>query len=325
MVCQTKAVPFESEKDIPPLDGKVILVTGGNVGLGKQAVLEYARHNPGLIWLGSRSIQKGNAAIDEIKQQVPNAVIKVLELDLSSFASIKKAAATVLSTSPRLDILMLNAGIMATPPGLTKDGYESQFGTNHMGHALLTKLLLPLLTKTANTTDNATKQSSHLTPGAVADVRVISLSSDGHSMAPKAGIVFDSLKTDAEALGPVGRYGQSKLANVLWARQLARAQPQLTVAAVHPGVVQTSLMERATGVPAVVRGLTRVAVGLNLLTPVDKGVRNQLWASVATVGVVSGEFYHPVGIPGKASPQGTDDELARRLWEWTEKELGHVM
>ncbi|EAQ91791.1 hypothetical protein CHGG_00026 [Chaetomium globosum CBS 148.51] len=325
MICQTKSVAFESEKDIPPLDGKVILVTGGNVGLGKQAVLEYARHNPSLIWLGSRSIQKGNAAIDEIRQQVPNAVIQVLELDLSSFASIKKAAATVLSTSPRLDILMLNAGIMATPPGLTKDGYESQFGTNHMGHALLTKLLLPLLTKTATTTDSTIKQSSHLAPSAVADVRVISLSSDGHNMAPKAGIVFDSLKTDAEALGPVGRYGQSKLANILWARQLARAQPQLTVAAVHPGVVQTSLMERATGVPAVVRGMTRVAVGLNLLTPVDRGVRNQLWASVATVGVVSGEFYHPVGIPGKASPLGTDDELARRLWEWTEKELGHVL
>lgn len=325
MICQSKSVAFEAEKDIPSLNGKVILVTGGNVGLGKQAVLEYARHNPGLIWLGARSIQKANAAIDEIRQQVPNAAIQVLELDLSSFASIKKAAATVLSTSPRLDILMLNAGIMATPPGLTKDGYESQFGTNHMGHALLTKLLLPLLTKTATTTDNALKQP-HLPASAVADVRVISLSSDGHSMAPKGGILFETLKTDAEALGPVGRYGQSKLANVLWARQLARAQPQLTVAAVHPGVVQTQLMERATGVPAVVRGLTRVAVGMNLLTPVDRGVRNQLWASVATEGLVSGEFYHPVGIGGKASAHGKDDELARKLWDWTEKELeGHVV
>jgi NAD(P)-dependent dehydrogenase (short-subunit alcohol dehydrogenase family) len=325
MICQSNSVAFEAEKDIPSLDGKVILVTGGNVGLGKQAVLEYARHNPGLIWLGARSVQKANAAIDEIRQQVPNAAIQVLELDLSSFASIKKAAATVLSTSPRLDILMLNAGIMATPPGLTKDGYESQFGTNHMGHALLTKLLLPLLTKTATTTDNALKQP-HLPTSAVADVRVISLSSDGHTMAPKGGIMFDTLKTDADALGALGRYGQSKLANVLWGRQLARAQPQLTVAVVHPGIVQTQLMERAMGVPAVVRGLTRVAVGMNLLTPVDRGVRNQLWASVATKGLVSGEYYQPVGVGGKASAYGKDEELARKLWEWTEKELeGHAV
>jgi NAD(P)-dependent dehydrogenase (short-subunit alcohol dehydrogenase family) len=325
MICQSKSVAFEAEKDIPSLDGKVILVTGGNVGLGKQAVLEYARHNPSLIWLGARSVQKANAAIDEIRQQVPDAAIQVLELDLSSFASIKKAAATVLSTSSRLDILMLNAGIMATPPGLTKDGYESQFGTNHMGHALLTKLLLPLLTKTATTTDNALKQT-HLPTSAVADVRVISLSSDGHTMAPKGGIMFDTLKTDADALGALGRYGQSKLANVLWGRQLARAQPQLTVAVVHPGVVQTQLMERATGVPAVVRGLTRVAVGMNLLTPVDRGVRNQLWASVATEGLVSGEYYQPVGVGGKASAYGKDEELASKLWEWTEKELeGHVV
>ncbi|KAK3290839.1 uncharacterized protein B0H64DRAFT_451238 [Chaetomium fimeti] len=322
MFCPSKSVPFEAEKDIPSLDGKVILVTGGNVGLGKQAILEYARHNPRLIWLGARSVQKANAAIDEIRQQVPNAAIQVLELDLGSFASIKKAAATVLSTSPRLDILMLNAGIMATPPGLTTDGYEQQFGTNHMGHALLTKLLLPLLTKTATTTDDAMKQPS--LAGAVADVRVISLSSDGHNQAPKAGIVFHALKTDGDALGPLGRYGQSKLANVLWARQLARAQPQLTVAAVHPGVVQTQLMERATGVPSVVRVLSRAAVNMNLLTPVDRGVRNQLWASVATEGLVSGEYYQPVGVAGKASAHGKDEELARRLWEWTEKELeGH--
>ncbi|KAH6844515.1 hypothetical protein B0I37DRAFT_312953 [Chaetomium sp. MPI-CAGE-AT-0009] len=325
MFCTSKSVPFEAEKHIPSLDGKVILVTGGNVGLGKQAVLDYARHNPGLIWLGSRSVQKGNAAIDEIRQQVPNAAIQVLELDLSSFASIKKAATTVLYTSPRLDILMLNAGIMATPPGLTKDGYEAQFGTNHMGHALLTKLLLPLLTKTATTTDSAMKQTN-LAGAAAADVRVISLSSDGHTMAPKVGIAFDTLKTDADALGPVTRYGQSKLANVLWARQLARAHPELTVAAVHPGVVQTQLMERATGVPSAVRVLTRAAVGMNLLTPVDRGVRNQLWASVATEGLVSGEYYHPVGVGGKASAHGKDEELARRLWEWTEKELeGHVV
>ncbi|KAK4032712.1 hypothetical protein C8A01DRAFT_40854 [Parachaetomium inaequale] len=321
MFWSNKSVPFNAAKDIPPLDGKVILITGGNVGLGKQAVLEYARHNPRLIWLAARSVQKANAAADEIRLQVPNAPIQVLELDLASFASIKEAAATVLSTSPRLDILMLNAGIMAAPPGLTADGYELQFGTNHMGHALLTKLLLPLLTRTA------TPDTTNPRP----DVRIITLSSHGHVYASKPGIAFPTLKTRAEPMGALGRYYQSKLANVLWARQLARAYPQFTVASIHPGVVQTNLLENAAGAPAVVRAITKVVVGLGLLTPVEQGVRNQLWASVAPVrdgesGVVSGEYYEPVGVAGMGSRDGRDEGLARRLWEWTEGELeGHVV
>ncbi|KAL2015674.1 hypothetical protein VTK56DRAFT_5031 [Thermocarpiscus australiensis] len=307
-----KSVPFEPERDIPALTDKIILVTGANAGLGKQAVLEYARHRPRLIWLAARSVQKANAAADEIRRQIPDAPIQVLELDLGSFASVKQAAATVLSTSTRLDILMLNAGIMAVPPGITADGYEIQFGTNHMGHALLTKLLLPLLTQTA--------------AGADADVRVVSLSSDGHRFASKPGIDFASLKTPADGLGPMGCYFQSKLANVLWARQLAREQPRLTVAAVHPGTVRgTQLVSNAAGAPAVVRLLMRAAAGFKLATPVERGVRNQLWASVARA-VKSGEYYEPVGVAGQASAFGTDDALARRLWEWTEKELeGHVV
>ncbi|KAK4119806.1 NAD(P)-binding protein, partial [Parathielavia appendiculata] len=304
MLFCSNSVSFNSETDIPPLTDKVILVTGGNVGLGKQAVLEYARHHPRLIWLAARSVPKANAAVAEIKEQVPDAAIRVIELDLTSFVSIKRAAATVLASSPRLDILMLNAGIMAAPPGLTADGYELQFGTNHMGHALLTKLLLPLLTQTAS--------------AASTDVRIVSLSSHGHISAAKPGIDFASLKTRAEAMGALGRYFQSKLANVLWARQLARECPQLTVAAVHPGVVQTQLMERATGAPWIIRALTRA--GMGLLATLEEGVRNQLWASVAP-GVESGEYYEPVGVKGKASVYGVDDGLARRLWEWTEREL----
>ncbi|KAK4233432.1 hypothetical protein C8A03DRAFT_19500 [Achaetomium macrosporum] len=307
MVFGGKSVSFEPEREIPPLTDKVILVTGANAGLGKQAVLEFARHRPRLIWLAARSVQKANAAADEIRKQVPNAPIRVLELDLASFASVKQAAATVLTNSNRLDILMLNAGIMAVPPGTTADGYEIQFGTNHMGHALLTKLLLPLLTQTA--------------AGADADVRVVSLSSDGHKFASKPGIDFASLKTPADDLGAMGRYFQSKLANVLWTRQLAHEQPTLTVAAVHPGSVRgTQLLDNATGAPAAMRLLVRAAVSAKLFMSVERGVRNQLWASVAQ-GVKSGEYYEPVGVAGRASAFGTDDDLALRLWEWTEKEL----
>ncbi len=303
----SKSPSFTPKNDIPSLAGKVVLVTGGNVGLGKQAVLEFARHEPRLIWLAARSVQKADAAAAEIKQQVPGAAIQVVELDLSSFASVKKAADTVLATSPRLDILMLNAGIMATAPGLTTDGYELQFGTNHMGHALLTKKLLPLLQQTA------------AADGPNADVRVVALSSHGHTMAAKGGIDFATLKTTAEGLNTVQRYAQSKLSNILWARQLAKAYPALTVASVHPGVVQTQLMERATGVPSVLRALTRWFGGL-VLTSVEDGAKNQLWAAVSK-GVVSGAYYQPVGNKTGDSVYAKDDALAEKLWKWTEKEL----
>ncbi|KAJ5219497.1 hypothetical protein N7468_008701 [Penicillium chermesinum] len=275
-----KSLTFNPEQDIPSLAGKVILVTGANIGLGKQCVLEYARHQPSLIWLAARTIDKAQTAADEIRQQVKNAPpIKPLAMDLSSLSSVATAARTVVAESTRLDILMLNAGIMAAPPGLTSDGYELQFGTNYIGHALFTKLLLPVLEKTAAMPD--------------ADVRIVSLSSHGHVYAPKEGVLFDTLRTDGESLGAYGRYGQSKLAIILWTRQMARN-------------------------PWVIRVLGKVAN--KVVTPVDQGVRNQLWASVAKE-VKSGEYYEPIGIGGPQTPKGEDDVLALKVWEWTEKEL----
>lgn len=300
------SVNFTPEKDIPSLSGKIILITGGNVGLGKQAVLEFAKHDPEQIWLGSRSVEKGIQAADEIKRQVPQACIKVLEMDLTSFESIKDAAQRFMNESQRLDILMLNAGIMAHPPRLTKDGYEIQFGTNHMGHALLTKLLLPTLDATAKSSTSA-------------DVRIVSLTSYGHTAVPKGGFSFDTPKTLAEDLGAYGRYYQSKLANVLWARQLAKEYPQFTIASIHPGLVNTELMNRATATPTIVKTLVKFGGGA-VLSSVEKGARNQLWASVSK-DVKSGEYYEPVGISGKVSDDGKNDELAKKLWDWTQKEL----
>ncbi|ORY25357.1 hypothetical protein BCR39DRAFT_544466 [Naematelia encephala] len=304
-----KSVDFKAERDIPPLDGKVILVTGGNIGLGKQCVLEYARHSPAQIWLAARNMDKAKAALEEIQQQLPKTSnppnIKLLELDLSSLESVKKAAITFSAESDRLDILMLNAGIMATPPGLTKDGYELQFGTNYVGHALLAKLLLPVLEKTAAIPK--------------ADVRVIMLSSYGHTLAPKPeGIRFDTLKTEADDLGAFTRYGQSKLAMVLWARKMATLYPQFTVVSIHPGTVRTNLMNNAKGTYWALRMMTKVFY--RLIPSVEQGARNQLWASVGK-DVQSGEYYEPVGIGGTASDLGKDMKLAQKLWDWTEKEL----
>ncbi|KAI8663059.1 hypothetical protein LRP88_07265 [Fusarium phalaenopsidis] len=306
MCFTSSSISFNPERDIPSLHGKVILVTGGNTGLGKQAVVEFARHKPLQIWLAARNLQKAEAAAAEIKQQVPDAPIKLLELDLASFDSTRQAARSFLEQSDRLDILMLNAGIMAVPPALTKDGYEIQFGTNHMGHAYLTKLLLSVLEKTSLAEVEARP-------------RVVCLASHGHVYLHRGGFDFSTLRTTGESTGPLRCYYQSKLANMLWVRQLSKRYPQLTVSAVDPGLVQTELAVKAIGISWILR----VIIKMMLLTPVEKGVKNQLWASVSK-DVKSGEYYEPIGRGGLATDDGKDDELAAKLWTWTENELDSV-
>lgn len=311
-------VSFNPANDIPSLEGKVILVTGGNIGLGKQCVLEYARHNPATIYLAARSSAKAQAAIDETKQKLEasNTVsIKFLDLDLSSLASVKAAAEQVITEASRLDILMLNAGIMASAPGLTQDGYEVQFGVNYMGHALLAKLLMPLLEKTSRL------------PGA--DVRAVMVTSMGHQMAGSQGIEFDKLKTTCEHLGPFERYGSSKLANVLWARHAAKEFPDITFAAAHPGLVGgTGLGGSATGANCAQRVLMWMSP--IAAVSVENGARNQIWTTVSK-DVKSGEYYEPANVMGIAtggvgsatgvSAMGKDDAMASKLWEWTNTEL----
>jgi NAD(P)-dependent dehydrogenase (short-subunit alcohol dehydrogenase family) len=306
------SVPFEPSKDIPSLAGKVILVTGGNTGLGKQSILELARYGkPSKIYLAARDQQKAKGAIDEIKTHAPDAPIVPLDLDLTSFESIKDAARTFLKQEERLDVLMLNAGIMAVPNATTKEGYEIQFGTNHVGHALLTKLLLPTLLKTARRPEKP-------------DVRVVVLTSAGLGLAsPGQGIKLDSVKTDGSGMYTWTRYGQSKLANALFARELAKRYPEIKAVAVHPGVVDTQLMlpfAKTLGV----FNLAVTALFKPFLKTVETGARNQVWATVSKE-VESGEWYTPVGIKGTVTVRGTDlardDNLAKKLWDWTEKEL----
>jgi NAD(P)-dependent dehydrogenase (short-subunit alcohol dehydrogenase family) len=301
-------VSFTSSKDIPSLAGKVILVTGGNAGLGKQSVLEFARYGkPAKIFLASRSLEKAEAAIEDIKKTVPDANIVPLQLDLASFDSIKSAAKSFIQQSDRLDILMLNAGIMATPPGQTKEGYEIQFGTNHIGHFLLTKLLLPVLRATAARPEHP-------------DVRVVVLSSVGLGLAPSSGFDESWVRTDGSAVFTFTRYGQSKLANALFARELAKRYPEITSVAVHPGTVNTNLME-----PFAQSGFLQRFLGVLvkpfIATP-ETGARNQLWASVSP-DVKNGEYYTPVGVVGwgRGTANARNDELAKKVWEWTEAEL----
>ncbi len=299
---------FNPDRDIPDLSGKVVLVTGGNNGLGKETVLQLSKHNPAHIFLGTRSEAKALKAIDEIRKAAPNAAkITFLELDLASLESVKKAALSFLAQSSQLHLLINNAGIMATPPGTTAEGYEEQFGTNHMGHALLTKLLLPTLKRTATAT---------VPPQ---DVRVITLSSLSESWAPPAETYnFDKLKTDFASISTTARYGISKIANVHYAAELARRHPEIRSVSVHPGLVNTGLTNNLTIARPYLKPILPI-VGF-FVTPVAAGAKNQLWAATSQ-DAKSGEFYHPVGVAGKGSKLSKDEKLARELWEWTDAEL----
>ena len=210
----------------------------------------------------------------------------------------------------RLEILIY-LSFLGTDPALTEDGYEVQFGTNHMGHAALVKLLLPVM--------EATAKQSH-------DVRIIWNTSLGYRGA--SGIDFATLKTPQACLSPVYvmsdwfRYGQSKLANLLYAREFAARYPSITSVAIHPGVSETGLV---TGLGAFNRWFVW-ATTLRIKVPIEQCAWNQQWAAVAKKGeggreVVSGVFYEPVGVKGGLTKAGGDDGLARELWEWTQKEL----
>ncbi|KAK2625374.1 hypothetical protein QTJ16_005743 [Diplocarpon rosae] len=305
-VIPRNVVSFNAATDIPDLSGKVIFVTGGNVGLGKQTILQLSQHNPSRIYLAARSPSKAAHAIQDIQSLVPSAPVTYIHCDLASLSSVQTCAREFVARESRLDLLFLNAGIMATPAGTTEDGYEVQFGTNHVGHALLTKLLLPTLLSTAREP--------------AADVRVVGLSSVGHLFAPGSGISFPELKTEMQGSTALCRYGQSKLANILFAKGLHEryAEKGITAVAVHPGVVDTELYRSAfSGYFGLGRWLEW---GKKFVyTGVQKGALNQLWA--ATGEVRGGEYYTPVGVTGQGGKWSTDKILADRLWEWTEKEL----
>ena len=199
---------------------------------------------------------------------------------------------------------MLNAGIMAVPPGQTKEGFEIQLGTNHFGHFLLTKLLLPILQATSKLPD--------------ADVRVVSLTSEGHNFARSKAALFSASKL-AEC-NAWGRYGYSKLANILFARSLAKHYPEILSVSVHPGLVSTDLYNSTQKTNIIMRVM--LMVGGWVRVTAEQGALNQLWASVAPKGeIMNGAYYKPVGVKASGNPLAADEKLAEEFWEWTEKEV----
>ncbi|MGW6332591.1 SDR family NAD(P)-dependent oxidoreductase [Nocardia rhamnosiphila] len=292
-----------STTDIPDQTGRTAIVTGANSGLGFETAAALAAEGARVV-LAVRNLDKGKAAVDRIGAAIPGAHLELQQLDLGSLAGVRTAAAELKDAYPRIDLLINNAGVMYPPKEKTSDGFELQFGTNHLGHFALTGLLLDRLT-------------------AVPGSRVVTVSSIGHRI--RAAIHFDDLNWD-NGYSRVGAYGQSKLANLLFTYELQRrltatGQNTLAVAA-HPGGANTELGRH---LPTVLR-----VPGMKLLSQSAQMGALATLRAATDPEVRGGEYYGPSGPGGiqghpvrvESSKQSHDTDLARRLWQVSEELTG---
>jgi NAD(P)-dependent dehydrogenase (short-subunit alcohol dehydrogenase family) len=283
--------------DIPDQSGRIAVITGANTGLGLETARALAAKGAHVV-LAVRNAEKGRRAAAQLTGDVV-----VQELDLTSLASIHAAADELKSRYDDIDLLINNAGVMTTPKGTTKDGFELQFGTNHLGHFALTGLLLEsLLDK----------------PGS----RVVTLSSNGHKMG--GAIHFDDLQWE-RSYSRMGAYTQSKLANLLFTYELQRRlapRGETVAVAAHPG---TSSTELARNLPRALAPVTALATRVLAQSPAA-GALPTLRAATDP-GVLGGQYYGPDGIAQQqgspvvvaSSNQSYDLTLQRRLWEISEE------
>jgi len=294
---------------IPPQDGKTALVTGANSGIGYQAALELARHGAHVL-LGCRDAAKGEAALQRLLREAPGANAEVVSLDMASLASIRAAAEQIVSRTQPLDLLINNAGVMAVPQReLTADGFERQFGTNHLGHFALTGLLMPAL----------------LRAKAPRVVTVSSLAHRGGKMA------WDNLQSERRYV-PWDAYNNSKLANLLFALELerrARARDSKLISIpVHPGVSQTNIVANGPGANDLKTKF--LFTFFKFLTQDDAmGALPTLYAATAEAAK-GGEYIGPDGFQGlkgyptvvQPKPLALDHSVAHRLWDVSEQLTG---
>jgi NAD(P)-dependent dehydrogenase (short-subunit alcohol dehydrogenase family) len=317
---------YNPDTDIPDQKGKVFFITGGKTnslnylvashltmlpgtsGIGKSTILNLAKHNSSDIFFTGRNAKNAEAVIAEVKAINPKTKIEFYPCDLSSLAAVSSTANRFLATKPsRLDVLICNAGIMGGRPGLSAEGFEIQFATNFLSHALLTKLFLPLLSETSSRYGEA---------------RILNLTSEAMFFCPSAGVVLSDLRTTQtnisyfSFLGKWLRYGQSKMAQTLYTTQLAEHYPNVTSVAVNPGVVATGLIN---DLPVLDRWFIKLATWGKEIE-VEQGPWSTLWAATNTE-VESGKAYSPVGLELELKAQAGDEQLARDVWMWTEEKL----
>ncbi len=295
-----------STADVPDQSDRIAVVTGANTGIGYHTAATLA-HRGAHVVLAVRNLEKGNAALARIVAAHPRADVTLQELDLGSLASVRAAAKSLRDAYPRIDLLINNAGVMYTPKQLTADGFEMQFGTNHLGHFALTGLLL----------DNLLR---------VRGSRVVTVSSNGHRF--RAAIHFDDLQWERH-YDRIAAYGQSKLANLLFTYELQRrlaAQQKNTIAvAAHPGTSNTELMRN---LPGILKPANALLAPLLFQSPA-MGALPTLRAATDPE-VEGGQYYGPDGFAQQrghpklvsSSAQSHDEELQRRLWTVSEELTG---
>ncbi|WP_159841851.1 SDR family NAD(P)-dependent oxidoreductase [Nocardia sp. CY41] len=294
-----------TEQDIPDQKGRLAVVTGANSGLGFEAARALAAHGAAVV-LAVRDVDKGKHAADRIADAVPGADTTVQQLDLTSLASVRTAAEQLKSAHAAIDLLINNAGVMYPPRQTTSDGFELQFGTNHLGHFALTGLLL-----------------DHMLP--MPGSRVVTVSSVGHRI--RARIDFDDLQAE-RSYNRVAAYGRSKLANLMFTYELQRrlSGTGTTIAvAAHPGAANTDLMRN---MPAALRALVPVVAPIVTQTPAMGAL--PILRAATDPGVLGGQYYGPGGFLEtrgypkivESSSQSHDTAIQQRLWKVSEELTG---
>jgi NAD(P)-dependent dehydrogenase (short-subunit alcohol dehydrogenase family) len=286
------------------LSGKNVIVTGANSGIGKETSRVLAKNGANVI-MACRSLERGQEAIEEIKKQHPDAKVHLLPLDLGSLKSVKEFAHEFDALKLPLHILICNAGIMATPFSQTPEGHELQFGTNHLGHFLLTKLLLPRLKE---------GQPS----------RVVVVSSTAHRF---SGINFDDINGKGtwytgSTYSKFKAYGQSKAANILFAIELdrrMRAQGlQITANALHPGAIKTNLQLHVQD-SNVVKYSEKLKLDTYFFKTIPQGAATSVYVACSpSIEGIGGRYFSDSNLAVPAT-HACDPNVARRLWDVSEE------
>ncbi len=290
-----------SNGSVPDLRDQVIVITGGNSGIGKEAAVSLATAGATVV-ITARNQAKGADALDEIRRRSGREHVEVMALDLADFASIRSFAAELLDRHDRLDVLVNNAGGILSDRVETAQGFEMTFGVNHLGHFLLTDLFTDRLKASA--------------PG-----RVVTVSSFGHRFAV-TGLSFGDLQSERHYWS-MDAYAKSKLANILFTRELARRLEGsgVTATCLHPGVVRTGFgsADDMTGVERLT-----VAIGSPFYVNAARGARTTVYlASSPEVEGRTGGYYAKCR-EHRPSKAARDPEAARRLWEASEQLVASV-